>query len=82
MIKLTKLNDEEVVVNVNQIQSINLIPETKIIFVNKEFLIVKETVDQIVNRVIEFNGKVYNFHKRLTIQDENDAEIRTVGTGE
>ena len=78
MLELTKLNGEKVIVNMNQIQSVIRIPETKIIFANKEFLVVRESVDQIINLSAEFSGKVNNFFKMLIIQDNNDAEIKKI----
>lgn len=74
MIKLTKLNDEKVVVNSNNIQTIEMIPESKLIFVNKDHLIVKETIDQIIEMVIDFNAKIYNLHQKLIVIHEDDEE--------
>ena len=68
MIKLTKLNDEKIVVNTNQIQSIEIIPESKIIFMNKEFLLVKESADEIIQKAIEFNAKIYSHHRTILVE--------------
>ena len=67
MIKLTKLNDSEIIVNINQIQTIEIIPESKIIFANREFVLVKESADEIVDKIIEFNAKIYNMNKSILI---------------
>ena len=53
MIKLTKLNNEIFVVNCNQIESIEKIPETKIVLMNKDFYIVQEDLDEIIEKIIE-----------------------------
>jgi len=71
VIKLTKLNNETVVVNVDQIQTIEVIPESKIIFVNKEYIIVKESEDEIIDRIIDFSAKVYNLHKYITVEHDD-----------
>ena len=55
MIKLTKLNNEEFVINCSQIMTIDIIPESKITLMNKEHFIVKESVDEIIRKTIEYN---------------------------
>ena len=67
MIKLTKLNDEEFVLNSNQIESIEQIPETKIVLMNKDFYIVQETIDEILDKIIEFNAKIADLNKRIQV---------------
>lgn len=67
MIKLTKLNNEIFVVNCNQIESIEVIPETKIVLMNKDFYIVQENVDEIIDKIIEFNAKIADLNKRIQI---------------
>lgn len=67
MIKLTKLNNEEFVLNSCQIECIELIPESKVILMNRDFYIVKESSDEIINRIIEYNAKVYALHKQITV---------------
>lgn len=67
MIKLTKLNNEIFVVNCNQIESIELIPETKIVLMNKDFYIVQEDIDEIIGKIIEFNAKITDLNKRIQI---------------
>ena len=68
MIKLTKLNNEIFVVNCSQIQSIEIIPESKVILMNKEFFVVKESADEIIKKVIEFNALVYDQHKVIKVE--------------
>ncbi len=69
MIKLTKINGEEILVNVNQIQTVEVIPESKVVFVNREYLIVRESPEEIVDLIIGFNAKIYGCHKTLLIRD-------------
>jgi len=68
MIKLTKINGEEILVNINQIQTIEMIPESKILFVNKEFLLVMEDTETIVSKIIDFNAKIYGHHRTLLVE--------------
>lgn len=68
MIKLTKINGEEVLVNVNQIQTVEVIPESKVVFVNREYILVQESPEEIVDLIIDFNAKIYGYHKTLLIE--------------
>ena len=67
MIKLTKLNDEEFVLNSNQIESIEQIPETKVVLMNKDFYIVQETTDEIIDKIVEFNAKIADLNRRIQV---------------
>lgn len=65
MIVVTKLNDEKIVINSAQIEMIELIPESKINLVNGKFYIVKETAEEIIEKTIEYNGKIHCYpHNR------------------
>lgn len=72
MIKLTKLNGDEFVINCQQIEAIEIIPESKIILMNRDYFIVKESADEIINRAIEYNAKTYAFHKTITLNNTSE----------
>ncbi len=59
MIKLTKLNREPFVINESQIECIESIPDTKVIMMNKEFFLVKETPDEIIEKTINFKARIF-----------------------
>uniref|UniRef100_UPI0006D29135 flagellar FlbD family protein n=1 Tax=Clostridium sp. NkU-1 TaxID=1095009 RepID=UPI0006D29135 len=59
MIRLTRLNDEEFIINCNQIERIENIPESNVILVNGKHYVVKESIDEIIDRVIEFQAQIY-----------------------
>ncbi len=61
MIVLTKLNNEKIVVNSFQIETIELIPESKIVMMNGKFCIVKESAEEIIEKTIEYNAKVHKY---------------------
>ena len=48
MIMLTKLNNTKIVLNCAQIESVELIPESKILMTNGKFYIVKEGAEEII----------------------------------
>lgn len=58
MIKVTRLNGKEFVVNAELIQFLEATPDTVITLLNHEKLIVKEGVDDIVKRVVEYNRSI------------------------
>lgn len=55
MIILTKVNGETIAVNSRQIEFIELIPESKITMMNGKYHIVKESPQEIINKVVQFN---------------------------
>nr|WP_314462314.1 flagellar FlbD family protein [uncultured Clostridium sp.] len=58
MIRLTRLNDEEFVINCGQIERVESIPESNVILVSGKHYVVKESVEEIIDRVIEFNAQI------------------------
>lgn len=54
MIKLTKLNGDSFVLNAALIRFIESRPDTYITLTTNDRLIVKETVDEVVQRSVEF----------------------------
>ncbi len=63
MIMLTKLNNEKIVLNSAQIEIVELIPESKIVMMNGKFYIVKETAEEIIEKTIEYNGKIHCYRE-------------------
>lgn len=61
MIMLTKLNNEKIILNSAQIEAIEFIPEAKIIMMNGKFYIVREDAEEIIEKTIEYNGRVRNY---------------------
>jgi flagellar protein FlbD len=58
MIQLTRLNNSRVSVNSDLIKWVEQNPDTVITLLNGEKLLVQETVDQVVDRVIEFRRQL------------------------
>lgn len=54
MVELTKLNGETILINALQIEYVELIPESKIIMMNRKFHIVAEDKDEVKKKVLEF----------------------------
>lgn len=59
MIKLTKLNEKEFILNADLIETIEQTPDTKINLLNGKIVIVKETVGQVVEKSTTYYRKIY-----------------------
>lgn len=61
MIKLTRMNNKEFVLNAELIQFLEETPDTVVTLVNHEKIMVKEAVDEVVQRVIEYYRSIRCF---------------------
>lgn len=59
MIELTRMNDVKFFLNSNEIERIELIPETAIILLNGKTYIVKESSEDVVERIVQFNRRIH-----------------------
>ena len=69
MILLTKRNQEKFLVNHTQIEYIEMIPETKIVMMNHDYYLVKDTVEEIIQKIADYNAKVMDIHREITVTD-------------
>lgn len=58
MIELTKINGDPMLVNPDQIEYIEIIPESKIVMMNGRFHIVSENKDIILEKIITYNRAI------------------------
>ena len=68
MIVLTKMNHDKFLVNHLQIECIELIPETKIVMMNRSYYLVRETADEIVRKIAEYNAKVQDIARTVRVK--------------
>lgn len=61
MIRVTRLNKQPFVMNCELIKFIEQTPDTVITLVNNEKIVVSESIDQIVDRAIEYGRRVRAF---------------------
>ena len=69
MIPLTRMNKEKFLVNHLQIECIETIPESKVVMMNHDFYLVRETVDQIIQEIMAYNAKVQDIHREISVID-------------
>ncbi len=58
MIKVTRLNDSVMVINVEKIQSLQSTPDTVITFTNHDKIMVKEPLEEVSQRIVEYRRSV------------------------
>ena len=83
MIELKKMNNEVFLLNHNQIECIELIPECKIVMMNHDYYLVKDTVAEIIQKIADYNAKVQDIHREITVSDRHPtrghARQKTLG---
>ena len=69
MIVLKKMNNERFLVNHNQIECIELSPECKVVMMNHDYYIVRDTVEEIIQKIADYNAKVQDIHREISVID-------------
>ena len=59
MIQLTRLNGQPIMVNADLIESVETTPDTVITLVSGNKLIVRDSMDDIAERIVQFKRKIY-----------------------
>ncbi|MEQ2618467.1 flagellar FlbD family protein, partial [Intestinimonas aquisgranensis] len=67
MITLQKMNGERFLLNHNQIEYIELIPESKIVMMNHDYYLVRDTIEEIIQKIAEYNAKVQDIHREISV---------------
>ena len=70
MILLTKRNHEKFLVNHLQIECIESIPESKIVMMNHDYYLVRESTEEIINKIAAYNAKVADIHREISVIDK------------
>jgi flagellar protein FlbD len=61
MVKVTRLNGKEYYINPHQIESIEVHPDTTLLMLSGKYVVVKENVDDIIERIVEYRRKIGAF---------------------
>lgn len=61
MIKVTRLNGEEFYINPDLIQYIEETPDTVVTLTNDRKVVIREEVEEVIERIVAFKKKVYAF---------------------
>lgn len=60
MIYITKLNDREIIINCDLIEFIESTPDTTITMTTGKKLIAKESIDDIIDKIVMYKRKIYH----------------------
>jgi len=58
MIKLTRLNNQPLVLNADLIKLIENTPDTVLTLVNGEKIVVLESIEQVIEKIVEFRRRI------------------------
>jgi flagellar protein FlbD len=61
MIKVTRLNGKEYFINPHQIESMELHPDTTLLMLSGKHVVVKEGVDELIGRIVEYRRRIGGF---------------------
>ena len=61
MIKVTRLNGTEYYINPHQIESIEIHPDTTLLMLSSKHVVVRETVEEIIDRIVEYRSRIGGF---------------------
>ncbi|MCP4583185.1 MAG: flagellar FlbD family protein [candidate division Zixibacteria bacterium] len=61
MIKVTRLNESELVINTDLIEFVEAIPDTIISLTTGKKIMVKETMDEVIAKVQKFKREIQQF---------------------
>ena len=59
MVILTKLNDQEFTINSDLIETMEQTPDTVIVMTTGNKYVVKETPEEVINKIVEFKRNIY-----------------------
>ena len=61
MIEVTRLNGKRYYINPHQIESIEIHPDTTMLMLSGKHVVVKETVAEVINRIVEYRSRIGGF---------------------
>ena len=65
MIQLTKINGELIVINGDRIECVETIPESKISMDTGRYYLVQESVEEIIQKTIEYHARIKEFERTI-----------------
>jgi flagellar protein FlbD len=74
MIRLTRLNRVPMVLNSDLIEHIDVTPDTVITLTTGQILRVRETADEVVERIVDFRRRVFHYDAPLVGDDERASD--------
>jgi flagellar protein FlbD len=69
MIRLTRLNHVSLVLNSDLIEHIDVTPDTVVTLTNGQILRVRETAEEVVERIVAFRRRIYALEKPANLPE-------------
>ena len=79
MVRVTRLNGAEIVVNAGVIEALEATPDTVVRLVNGRRLAVRETVDEVIEKVIAYQREVHQPPPQARAEDAVQGSVRRAG---
>ena len=79
MIRLTRLNRALLVLNSDLIEHIDVTPDTVITLTTGQILRVRETADQVIERIVDFRRRIFGPGEESRICDPPPEQEETTG---
>lgn len=71
MITVTRINNTQLVINADWIETVEATPDTVITLTNGKKYVVTETVEDIVDRVVKYKQKTFILNRTINTNSEN-----------
>ncbi|MDD6807454.1 MAG: flagellar FlbD family protein [Oscillospiraceae bacterium] len=71
MVELTDISGKFFILNCGLIETIESIPETKINLTNGKYLLVSDTSEEVVEKIVEYNRKIYGPVKEIRVINDD-----------
>jgi flagellar protein FlbD len=78
MIRLTRLNRAQLVLNSDLIEHIDVTPDTVITLTNGQILRVRETSEQVIQRIVDFRRKIHGPDGQLEQLCEERGDLESI----
>ena len=70
MIEVHAINGSDIFINCDLIESVELIPETKISLTTGKYYLVSESGGEIADKMIKYYQQIYGLQKRIIFEDK------------
>ncbi len=71
MIKVTRINNSEIIINSDLIEFVESSPDTIISLTDGKKIIVKETPDEVIQKVVLFRRRTFGTEKTQELKNKN-----------
>ena len=78
MIRLTRLNRVPLVLNSDLIEHIDVTPDTVITLTTGQILRVRESADQVIQRIVDFRRKIHSTDGQLAALREERGNLESI----